>query len=304
MPHSSSAKFSLHFSDNFLLIMKSVVATTLISSVAASCTGTADPVVSGRQCYTATAGALGVTEKVDVSLIDLDSGVGHFDIAGAGVEGFTCVGKEFSKSGQSITTDLSDCVPSTVGINEIDYCSDQDTIKVTVKVDGLFLPITTSATRVDCAANDAGETKECGISCGETDECGIDCQSPREAAADCTGTEDPVISGPQCYTATAGALGVTETVQVTLNDLDSGAGHFDIAGSGVEGFTCAGKEFSKSGQAITTDLSDCVPSTVAINEINYCSDQDSIKVKVKVTGVFLAITTTATRVDCATATVV
>ena len=71
-----------------------------------------------------------MTEKVlewvrGVSLIDLD--------AGAGVEGFTCVGKELSKSDQSITTDLSDRVPSIVGINEMDYCTDQDTIKVTAK---------------------------------------------------------------------------------------------------------------------------------------------------------------------------
>ena len=91
-----------------------------------------------------------MTEKVlewvrGVSLIDLD--------AGAGVEGFTCVGKELSKSDQSITTDLSDRVPSIVGINEMDYCTDQDTIKVTDReADGLFLPITTSATGADCAS--------------------------------------------------------------------------------------------------------------------------------------------------------
>jgi len=120
------------------------------------------------------------------------------------------------------------------------------------------------------------------------------------AASKCSGTADPVVTGAQCYHAKAGALGLTETVDVTINDFASAAGHFNIAGSGVEGFTCTSKDFSKSGQSITTDLSDCVPSTVSISEIDYCSDQDAIKVKVKVAGVPIAITTNAVRVDCAT----
>jgi len=119
------------------------------------------------------------------------------------------------------------------------------------------------------------------------------------SAAKCTGSTDPVVSAPQCYHAKAGALGLTETVDVTINDLTSGTGHFDIAGSGVEGFSCSSKEFTKAGQTISTDLSDCVPSTVSLSEIDYCSDQDAIKVKVKVSGVPFAITTAATRVDCA-----
>jgi C1A family cysteine protease len=133
-------------------IMKFAVAATLVGSAAASCSGTADPVVTEPQCYEAKAGALGLTETVRVTVKDFASGAGHIDVVGSGVEEINCTGKDFTKSGQSISTDLGDCVPSTASISEIDYCSDQDALKVKVKVSGVPLPITTTASRVDCAS--------------------------------------------------------------------------------------------------------------------------------------------------------
>ena len=119
------------------------------------------------------------------------------------------------------------------------------------------------------------------------------------ASATCTGTADPVISAPQCYHAKAGALGLTETVGVTINDFASG--HFGIAGSSAEGFSCAGKDFSKYVRNMTTDLRDCVPSAVSPSGMDYCPDQDAFKMKVQMTVKIegVPITNSVNNVDCA-----
>jgi len=241
-------------------------------SVEKACSGSDDPEVSSARCYHGSGGALGLTESVDVKIVDYASGQGHINVAGDGIESFTCDNKVFSKSGQAITTDLSDCQPSGISIPAIAYCSDQDTIKVTVKDDVVPLPISAQLSRVDCAS--------------------------REAAASCSGDADPDVSSPRCYHGSGGALGLTENVDVKISDLSGGAGHIDVSGDGIEAFTCSGKDFTKSGQSINTDLSDCQPEGITISKVNYCSDQDTIKVTVKDDTVPLPVTATLKKVDC------
>merc|ERR1719262_1046405 len=86
----------------------------------------------------------------------------------------------------------------------------------------------------------------------------------------CSGSSDP--SSGTCYEGTAGALGVKETVKVNLKSYSSGAGSLDLTGTGILGFTCADHSFSKSGQDVSVDLSDCLPSGVTVPEVKYCSD--------------------------------
>jgi len=244
----------------------------------ASCTGTADPVVSEPLCYHGKGGALGLTENVDVQIDDLAGGAGHIEVSGSGIEAFTCTNKEFTKADQSISTDLTDCQPDGISISAIKYCSDQDTIKVTVKADAVPLPVTATMQKVDCAS--------------------------RQALATCSGTDDPVVTEPICYHGKGGALGLTETVDVKIDDFADGAGHIEVAGDGIEAFTCANKEFSKGGQDITTDLTDCQPDGIANTAIKYCSDQDTIRVTVKDTSVLLPVSATMQRVACASTEVV
>jgi len=243
-----------------------------------SCSGTADPVFTEPQCYHGKGGALGLTESVDVKLVDYASGAGHINVAGDGIEGFTCDNHDFTKSGQAINTDLSDCQPDKISVSKVLYCSDQDTIKVTVKADAVPIPISAQLSRVDCAS--------------------------RQAGASCSGTADPDVSSPRCYHGKGGALGLTENVDVKLSDFSGGAGHIDVAGDGIEAFTCSNHGFTKSGQAITTDLSDCQPDGIAISKVLYCSDQDTVKVTVKDTTVPIPVTATLKKVDCASAVVV
>jgi ribosomal protein L24E len=244
----------------------------------ASCSGTADPDVSEPVCYHGKGGALGLTENVDVKIDDLAAGAGHIEVSGSGIEDFTCTSKPFTKADQEITTDLSDCQPDAISITHVKYCSDQDTIKVTVKANAVPIPVTATMQKVDCAS--------------------------REAVASCSGSDDPVVSEPMCYHGKGGALGLTETVDVKIGDFAAGAGHIDVAGDGIEAFTCTNKEFSKGGQAITTDLTDCQPDGIAITAIKYCSDQDTIRVTVKDTTVPLPISATMQRVACASTEVV
>jgi len=243
-----------------------------------SCSGTTDPVFTEPQCYHGSAGALGLTESVDVKLVDFASSAGHINVAGDGIAGFTCDNHDFTKSGQAITTDLSDCQPDGISISKVLYCSDQDTIKVTVKADAVPIPISTQLTRVDCAS--------------------------RQAGASCSGTADPDVSSPRCYHGKGGALGLTENVDIKISDFSGGAGHIDVAGDGIEGFTCSNHDFTKSGQAISTDLSDCQPDGITISKVLYCSDQDTVKVTVKDQTVPIPVTATLKKVDCASAVVV
>merc|ERR1711957_315317 len=166
-----------------------------------SCSGTADPEFTEPQCYHGSGGALGLTEGVDVKLVDYASGAGHINVAGDGIA-------------------------------------------------------------------------------------------------------DPDVSSPRCYHGKGGALGLTENVDVKLSDFSGGAGHIDVAGDGIEAFTCSNHGFTKSGQAITTDLSDCQPDGIAISKVLYCSDQDTVKVTVKDTTVPIPVTATLKKVDCASAVVV
>jgi cathepsin L len=119
------------------------------------------------------------------------------------------------------------------------------------------------------------------------------------AAASCTGSADPTITADTCYTGSAGALGLKETVTVTLHDFASSTGHVDIIGSGIQDITCKGKTVTKSGQDLTADLADCLPSDVAITSLKYCSDSDEISVTVKDKSVPLPVSATLKKVDCA-----
>jgi archaellum component FlaF (FlaF/FlaG flagellin family) len=252
-----------------------VAAATLFAVAAADslgCKGTADP--AGPACYEGSAGALGLTETVKVNILEVNDGAGKLEFSGSGIEGFTCSDKTYTKSGSDVTlSDLSDCLPAHVEVTKTQYCSDDDTMKVTVKDDTVPLPVTATLKNVPCAG--------------------------RDVFATCTGAEDPVISGSVCYQGKAGALGLTETVTVKVNDFSNGGGHVDLFGDGIEAFTCTGKSFTKDGQDITLeDSSDCLPSGIVVSGVKYCSDSDTMKITVKDQTVPLPISAIASKIDC------
>merc|ERR1712137_620841 len=118
----------------------------------ATCSGTADPAEVG--CYEGKAGALGLTEDVKVNVKAFASGKGTMDLSGSGIEKFTCSDHSFTKNGQEISVDVTDCVPSAITVSDVKYCSDSDQIKVTVKDKSVPLPISALLSKVPCAADE------------------------------------------------------------------------------------------------------------------------------------------------------
>merc|ERR1712046_428485 len=201
-------------------------------------------------------------------------GAGKLEFTVSGIEGFTCSDKTYTKAGSDVTlSDLSDCLPDHVVVSKVQYCSDDDTMKVTVKDDQVPLPVSATLKNVPCAG--------------------------RDEFASCTGDADPVITDATCYKGSAGALGLTETVTVKVLDFSNGAGHVDFSGEGIESFTCSGKSLTKSGQDITfEDSSDCLPSGIVVSGVKYCSDSDTMKTTVKDTAVPLPISAIMSKIDC------
>merc|ERR1719203_1542267 len=112
---------------------------------------------------------------------------------------------------------------------------------------------------------------ECGILSGPPSYPQVSSTIGAEA---CSGSGDPAGAGV-CYSGAAGIGPLKETVKVNLEKYASGAGTMKLAGSGIVGFTCGDHSFTKSGQDIKADLSDCLPSGITLETVKYCSDDDT-----------------------------
>jgi len=240
-----------------------------------TCAGSGD---LAQGCYEGTAGPFFARETVKVHVAQFGNGVGSMDLVGSGVMGFTCSERAFTKSGQAVSVDLRDCLPAGVSVPHVNYCSDSDTIGVTVKVDALGMSLPATLKKVSCGTSNK-----------------ID-------FATCTGDADPAIG--TCYEGKAGAYGLTEDVTVNVKSFSGGKGTIDMSGNGIKGFTCEDHSFSKSGQEIAVDVSDCAPAGITVSDVKYCSDTESIKVTVKDKAMpFLpSLSAMLNRVDCSEST--
>ena len=324
------------------------------NEVASTCSGSADPHVG--ICYQGSSSVLGESETIHVKVDSYGAGKGAMDLLGSGAKSISCLNKPFTKTGQNITTDLSDCLHVFgLSLNGVTYCSDQDKVVVTLKIAGFndevelskvscsSLPVADSAcTDQDkqiwsqkgsaaftsdmetcghqCALADKscaskcvqgkegysdscsscfgdlfGCTRDhCKLACigGQTDACKdcvkkAGCPAPftscsgfappsNEVASTCTGSADPHVG--ICYQGSSSVLGETETVHVKVDSYAAGKGVMDLLGSGVQSISCLNKPFTKTGQNITMDLSDCIEVFgVEVNGATYCSDQDKVR---------------------------
>merc|ERR1712203_1070732 len=150
--------------------------------------GSGDP-ASANECYEGSAGFGPAKETVKVDLKKYAGGKGTLDLTGSGIKGFTCAEHSFSKSGQDVNVDLSDCLPDGVTVPSVKYCSDSDTIAVTVKDKTVPIPITATLSKVSCDSSDDSEQ------------------------ATCSGSGDPAAANV-CYKGSAGIGPAKETVNV------------------------------------------------------------------------------------------
>jgi len=112
--------------------------------------------------------------------------------------------------------------------------------------------------------------------------------------ASCSGTAEPPAARPLCYSGSKSVLGVTETVNLKMKTYASGHGTMDVSGSGFKAFTCTDHAFSKSGQAISVDISDCADG-LAVSQAAYCSDSDTITVTVRDSHLPIPVSVTLAR---------
>jgi len=131
-----------------------LVVSTIASAGAVSCTGSGDPVITQDVCYAGSAGALGLKENVKVRIHSFVAGTVGLDITGDGITGFQCLSKTGKKSGQDVTVDFGNdgCLPSGIVVSSVKYCSDDDSISVTVKDTAVPLPISAKLTKASCSA--------------------------------------------------------------------------------------------------------------------------------------------------------
>eukprot|EP00438_Fugacium_kawagutii_P026950 Skav204988 [mRNA] locus=scaffold1180:657270:667038:- [translate_table: standard] len=106
------------------------------TAVEVNCTGAADP--RAKVCYEGSAQEFQEKETVHVKIDSFKNGQGIMDLHGSGAKTIACLGKAFTKSGQNITTDLSDCSPALLKLSDVKYCSDQDVVSVTATVAGFW----------------------------------------------------------------------------------------------------------------------------------------------------------------------
>merc|ERR1711920_992035 len=102
--------------------------------------------------YAGSGGVLGLKEEVHVKIDTFSAPTGELELTGSGIKSLTCSKHSFTKTGQGISTNLTDCLPSDVALSSVKYCSDQDTISVTVKDKSAPFPITAQLARVDCSS--------------------------------------------------------------------------------------------------------------------------------------------------------
>ena len=332
--------------------------------VASTCTGSADPQVG--VCYQGSSSVLGEKETIHVKVDSYASGKGVMDLTGSGVQAISCVNKPFTKTGQNISTDVSDCIHVFgLKLSEVAYCSDQDKVDITLKVAGFndraelqkvscaaLAPPPSDAACTDqdkqiwsqkgsaaftsdmdacghqCALSDKScaskcvQGKEgysdscascfgdlfactrdhCKLACigGQTEAC-TDCvkkagcpgpftgcsgftpPSSNVVASTCTGSADPQVG--VCYQGSSSVLGEKETIHVKVDSYAGGKGVMDLTGSGVQAISCVNKPFTKTGQNISTDVSDCIHVFgLKLSEVAYCSDQDKVDITLKVAG--------------------
>ena len=113
----------------------------------------------------------------------------------------------------------------------LQYCLDQDEIHATVSKS--FICVDMPPVRLSCSS---------------------------VGATTCTGSEDHPSAIPFCYTGSK--LG--ERVNLKVNSFNSEAGSINLTGSGLESISHLGKSFSKSGQDLVADLSDCVSLAIEV----------------------------------------
>eukprot|EP00928_Gymnodinium_smaydae_P040111 TRINITY_DN2725_c0_g1_i1.p1 TRINITY_DN2725_c0_g1~~TRINITY_DN2725_c0_g1_i1.p1 ORF type:complete len:373 (+),score=49.44 TRINITY_DN2725_c0_g1_i1:63-1121(+) len=269
-----------------------------------------------HRCYSGSAGALGVTESIFIKLVSYDAAQsqGTITMHGEGPLNFKCTTPHtFTKSGQVVSVDVHDCLPSYVHVKSVNYCSDADEIWVTVSDSKVPIPLPgVHAKKVDCPKEEVASIEHSVAAQEAIAHAWLSAYAAQETqlaafpgfGAKCKGDKNlPTVSDEhRCYSGSAGALGVTESIFIKLVSYDAAQsqGTITMHGEGPLNFKCTTPHtFTKSGQVVSVDVHDCLPSYVHVKSVNYCSDTDEIWVTVSDSKVPIPLPGVhAKKVDC------
>jgi len=114
----------------------------LLDALASPCSGNGDPSqalgsIVGK-CYEGVANVLTISESANIQIkaFDTSTGEGSLKIDAVGVDNVHCPPTKFTKQtgSRDITLDLNACGHIKKTVATAEYCSDQDTIRIHVKV--------------------------------------------------------------------------------------------------------------------------------------------------------------------------
>ena len=111
-----------------------------------NCTGTAQQ--PAPVCYAGDTGFGAEHLETHIKTFDATSNTGVLDMIATGIVPMSCTDKSFTKSGQLIAVNVSDCVDPQVTVGDIKYCSDQDVSLLTMSYAGI--PLTATLAREAC----------------------------------------------------------------------------------------------------------------------------------------------------------
>jgi len=105
--------------------------------------------VTATLCYEGKASVLGMAETVKISLLAYDStkSTGMMNIHATGISPEDCKNTAFTKTGQDITFNEGCLSGAQVSAK---YCSDQDTISVSVTAHGFPIKVPATLTKTTC----------------------------------------------------------------------------------------------------------------------------------------------------------
>jgi len=227
----------------------------------AQCYGSDDPVIpSSGACYSTDGDGSDTAWSAALNLKSFARGKGTMDFmnnGGCTPPTFPCKDHSFTKSGQEISVaSLSDCAPEAFGdryfkFQDLKYCSASDTFNVTY-LSGYSEPGTVQTyselmTRVICQS--------------------------------CNGDGNPIVG---CYKAHITPGGEPLDIMVDVDSFAGSKGSMKLSFKDEykgKGFKCKDHTFTKSGQEISVDFSDCADPTL-IN-ITHCSVENTFHATLK-----------------------
>jgi hypothetical protein len=231
-----------------------------------ACTGKSDPDSHADYCYTGS--KMGEVVTIKVNSFDNISAAGSVLVTGSGLKAIKCE-RGFSKVEQLITVpQLTECLPSTVKPSSMKFCSDQKQVLLDATVG--IMPVRMVLIQAPCPAVFLEQGAQASS------------QWPW-ASTTCTGTHDPPVHGPTCYSGTK--MGELVTIKVHSFDSPTSAGSVLVTASGLAKVRCE-RPFLKAQQMISvTKLDECLPATVRPSGLKYCSDQDKVILDAHVTSI-------------------